>query len=116
MTEIQPQTPAPHGFEPSLSPPLVEDPPISDPPPDPRRTHAAMNSEEAGDRLSEAEQLPRERDLGGPEDTLAGPGPGPGPGPGDGTDGPDAPDEPGPRPPGFPEPPGSDEDAPDEPS
>jgi hypothetical protein len=37
-----------------------------------------------------------ERDLGGPEDTIAGPG--------DGTEGPDAPDEPGPRPPGFPDP------------
>jgi hypothetical protein len=37
-----------------------------------------------------------ERDLGGPEDTIAGPG--------DGTEGPDAPSEPGPRPPGFPDP------------
>jgi hypothetical protein len=61
-----------------------------------------MSSDEARDPASDADQLPAERDLGGPEDTVAGPG--------DGTEGPDAPDEPGPRPPGFPDPTGSDED------
>jgi hypothetical protein len=111
MTEIQPETPAPLGPKPSPPPHPIEDPPIGDPPPEgpevpigaPRRTHAAIGSEEGRHPLSEAEQLPSGRDLQGPEDTLAGTG--------DGTEGPDAPDEPGPRPPGFPDLPGDDEDA-----
>jgi hypothetical protein len=70
---------------------------------------AATSGEEAArDPLSEADRLASDRDLGGPEDTIAGPG--------DGTEGPEAPDEPGPRPPGFPDPPVTDEDASDEPS
>jgi hypothetical protein len=116
MSEIQSEIPAPPGPEPSPSPSPIEDPPIGDPPPDgpevpigdPHRVpdeQAAMRNEEARDP---SEALASERDLGGPEDTIAGPG--------DGTEGPDAPDEPGPRPPGFPDPAGGDEDAPDDPS
>jgi hypothetical protein len=103
MTEIQPESPAPPGPEPSPSPPPIEDPPIGDPPPEGPEVPV-------GDRrrvpdvytpVSEAEELLAERDLGRPEDTLAGPG--------DGTEGPEAPDEPGPRPPGFPDPSGSED-------
>jgi hypothetical protein len=65
-----------------------------------------MSTEEARDSRSVADQMPNERPPGGPEDTLAGTG--------DGTEGPDAPDEPGPRPPGFPDPAGGDDDASDE--
>jgi hypothetical protein len=105
MTEIQPESPVPPAPEPSPSPPPIEDPPIGDPPPegpevpigDPRRAPDVHTP------LSEAEQLPTARNLGGPEDTLAGAG--------DGTEGPDAPHEPGPRPPGFPDPSGTNEDA-----
>jgi hypothetical protein len=67
---------------PEPSPP----PPIGDPPPD----------------GPEVPVMVSERDLGGPADTGAGTG--------DGTEGPDAPDEPGPRPPGFPDPSGGNED------
>ena len=96
MTDIQSEIPAPPGPEPSPSPPPIEDPPIGDPPPEGPEVP-----------VGDPSRMP-DRDLGGPEDTIAGPG--------DGTEGPEAPDEPGPRPPGFPDPPGTDEDASDEPS
>jgi hypothetical protein len=105
MTEIQSESPAPPGPEPSPSPPPIEDPPIGDPPPegpevpigDPRGVR------DVDTPCSEAEPRATGRDLEGPEETVAGPG--------DGTEGPDAPHEPGPRPPGFPDPSGSDEAA-----
>jgi hypothetical protein len=88
MTVIQPDLPVPPGPEPAPSPTPIEDPPIGDPP-------------------SEGPQIPieamSEDDPDGREDTIAGPG--------DGTEGPDAPDEPGPRPPGFPDPSGPDEES-----
>jgi hypothetical protein len=91
-----PDIPAPPMPEPS--PPPIEDPPIGDPPPD--------GPEVPIDDPRPVLDAASERDLGGPEDTIAGPG--------DGTEGPDAPDEPGPRPPGFPDPAGGDDDAPEQ--
>jgi hypothetical protein len=83
------QTPAPPGPEPVPSPPPIQDPPPVDDPP--------------------IEDPPVEGP-GGPADdpvVLAAET-----GEGDGTEGPDAPDEPGPRPPGFPDPAGGDEERP----
>jgi hypothetical protein len=73
MTDYQPEIPAPPGPEPSPSPSPIEDPPIGDPPPDGPEVPVGDPRGAPSDG-AQAEQLPSERDLGGPEDTIAGPG------------------------------------------